>query len=79
MVSECIDVVFNAIEQVFFLTMHLHEFFDVLGIAIGFFTAFTLYRFVVRPLVGSGFVDPSSVLRVFKGADSDEARKPEKK
>lgn len=79
MVSDCLEIVFWAIDRVFGLTLLLSEYFDIFSITIGFFTAFTLYRFVVRPLTGGGFVDPSGVLRVFKGADSDPARKPEKK
>lgn len=79
MVSEALDVVFFAFEQVTALFLKLSGFFDVLSIAVGFFAAFCVYRFIVRPIVGSSAVDPSSVLRAFKGADSDEARKPEKK
>ena len=79
MVSDVLDLVFFAIEHVFALFLHLDSFFGVFSICVGFFAAFTLYRFIVRPLAGSGAIDPSSVLRVFKGADSDPARKPEKK
>lgn len=76
---DALDVVFSAIDSVWALFVELNEFFDIWLILIGFFVAFTLYRFLVRPLVGGGFVDPTEVLRASihaqKSAESDVARK----
>lgn len=79
MLVDGIEIVFDGITGAFELFTDLSNYYDLLWVLIGFFTAFTVYRFVIRPLAGGGFVDPTAVLRVFKGADSDEARKPEKK
>lgn len=79
MLIQALDVVFRGITGAFDSFTQLSNYFDLLWVLVGFFSAFTAYRFVIRPLAGGGFVDPTAVLRVFKGADSDEARKPEKK
>lgn len=76
---DALNVVFSAIEGVWSLFHMLDNAYSIYFTLLGFFVAFTVYRFIVRPFVGGGFVDPTSVLRFFKGADSDEARKPEKK
>lgn len=79
MLSYGLDIVFEGITGAFDLFTDLSNYYDLLWVLIGFFTAFTVYRFVIRPLAGGGFVDPTEVLRAGlraqKSAESDIVRK----